>query len=136
MQTPSRWSLALVYTPKLTIFALPIPTCWYLKTQTDPTRKPPRTKHEAPLVQRKPPWTQRKPNASPTQAQRKPNASRWNIGCVGSPYDGACVGHVYYMLFVSISFALGTQREPGFWWNMGLTMHFLVSNKQRLNAVY
>ena len=23
------------------------------------------------------------------------------------------------MLFVSISFAMGTQHEPGFWWNMG-----------------
>ena len=36
-----------------------------------------------------------------------PNASRWNIGCVGSPHIGAGVGHVHFMLFVSISFALG-----------------------------
>ena len=39
-----------------------------------------------------------------------PNTSRWNIGGFG---DG--VGHVDFMLFVSISFALGSQ-----WWNMGL----------------
>ena len=49
--------------------------------------------------------------------------SRWNIGCVGSPRFGARVGHVDFMLFVSISFALGSQCERGFWWNMGL-MHF------------
>ena len=33
------------------------------------------------------------------------------------------VGHVHFMLFVSISFALGTQRKPVFEWNMGLR-HF------------
>ena len=26
----------------------------------------------------------------------------WNIGCVGSPGVGACVGDVHFMLFVSI----------------------------------
>ena len=31
-----------------------------------------------------------------------------------------CVGHVDFMLFVSISFALGSQRERSFQWNMGL----------------
>ena len=30
------------------------------------------------------------------------------------------VGHADFMLFVSISFALGGQRKRGFWWNMGL----------------
>ena len=29
------------------------------------------------------------------------------------------IGHVYFMLFVSILFALGTQRELVFLWNMG-----------------
>ena len=32
---------------------------------------------------------------------------------------GARVGHVDFMLFVSISFVLGSQRERNFWWNMG-----------------
>ena len=50
---------------------------------------------------------------------RNPNASQWNIDCVGSPGIGAQVGHVY-MLFVSISFALGSQRKRNFQWNMGL----------------
>ena len=30
------------------------------------------------------------------------------------------IGHVHFMLFVLISFALGTQREPSLQWNMGL----------------
>ena len=30
-----------------------------------------------------------------------------------------CVGHVHFMLFVSILFALGTQRGPSFQWNTG-----------------
>ena len=40
-----------------------------------------------------------------------PNASQWNIGCVGSPGVGARIGHVHFMSFVSISFALGSQHE-------------------------
>ena len=51
-----------------------------------------------------------------------PNASRWNIGGVGSPTQNSCVGHVDFMLFVSMSFALGSQREPSIQWNMGLKM--------------
>ena len=34
-----------------------------------------------------------------------PNASRLNIGGVGSLMRGAGVGHVHFMLFVSISFS-------------------------------
>ena len=49
---------------------------------------------------------------------RNPKASQWNIGYVGSPGVGACIGHV--QLFVSISFALGSQRVHSFQWNMGL----------------
>ena len=70
-----------------------------------------------------------------------PNASRWNIGGVGTPTQGAGVGHVHFMFFcvdftnplgkqgpqckilvlaipsffLSISFPLG----PVFQWNMG-----------------
>ena len=49
-----------------------------------------------------------------------PNTSRWNKGGIGSPTRGAGVGHVDLMLFVSISFALVSQRELSFEWNMGL----------------
>ena len=45
---------------------------------------------------------------------RTPNTSQWNIGGVGSSGIGARVGHVHFMLFVSILFALGTQRERVF----------------------
>ena len=38
---------------------------------------------------------------------RNPNASQWNIGCVGSLALGLCVGHVHFIFFVLISFALG-----------------------------
>ena len=50
-----------------------------------------------------------------------PDASQWNIGGVGSPTQNFRVGHVHFMLFMSISFASGTQRKPIFPWNMGLT---------------
>ena len=51
----------------------------------------------------------------------KPDASQWNIGCVGSLALGLCVGHVHFIFFVLISFALGSQRKPSFQWNMGFT---------------
>ena len=50
-----------------------------------------------------------------------PNASRQNIGGVGSPTRGAGVGHVDFMLFVSISFTLVRQCELSFQWNLGLS---------------
>ena len=37
----------------------------------------------------------------------------------GSPRVGARIGHVGYMLFVSISFALDSQHKLGFQWSMG-----------------
>ena len=52
----------------------------------------------------------------PTQ---NPNASQWNIGCVGSLALGPCVGHVHFIFFVLISFALSTRRKRSFQWNMG-----------------
>ena len=61
-------------------FALGIPICWYLKTCVEPK------------------FTQ----CDHLSTQCDPNASRWNIGCVGSPGVGACVVHVDFMLFVSI----------------------------------
>ena len=38
-----------------------------------------------------------------------PNASRWNIGGVGPPMQNSRIGHVDFMLFVSLSLALGSQ---------------------------
>ena len=46
---------------------------------------------------------------------RNPNASQWNKGCVGFQMQNSRVGHVHFLIFVSISFALG----PVFQWNMG-----------------
>ena len=40
---------------------------------------------------------------------RNPNASQWNIGCVGSQTQISHVGHVHFIFFVSISFALASQ---------------------------
>ena len=81
--------------------ALPIPTCWYLNT----------------LKFALPP-TQILKFALPPM--RNPNGSQWNIGCFQT--QNVCVGHVYFMLFVSTSFALGSQRKCSFQWNMGLTL--------------
>ena len=39
-----------------------------------------------------------------------PDTSQWNIGGVGPSGIGAGVGHVHFMLFMSISFASGTHR--------------------------
>ena len=65
------------------------------------------------------------PNAKP-KIYITPNANSQResveyIGYVGSPGIGACIGHVHFMLFASISFALGSQCKRGFQWNMGLT---------------
>ena len=43
-----------------------------------------------------------------------PNASPWNIGCVGLQTQNPCIGHVHFMLFVSISFAFGSKRKRSF----------------------
>ena len=56
-----------------------------------------------------------------------PNASRWNIGRVRSTGVGTRVGHVHFILFVSILFALGAKRESGFWWNMGFKPSYGVT---------
>ena len=68
-------------------FALPIPTCWYLKMLKFAFSPKANLKFALPLM-------------------RTPNASQWNIGCVGSPTQNFHVGHVHCRLFVSISYAL------------------------------
>ena len=47
-----------------------------------------------------------------------PDASQWNIGGVGSPTQNFCFGHVHFMLFMSISFAPGTQHKLVFQWTL------------------
>ena len=60
------------------------------------------------------------PNAKP---KRKPveYRLRW------VPTQNSGVGHVHFMFFVLISFALGSQHEPSFQWNMGLNLHLYLS---------
>ena len=58
---------------------------------------------------------------------RNPNASLWNIGCIGSLALGLCVGHVHFIFFVLISFALGSRRKRSFQWNMGFTIYMFSS---------
>ena len=53
----------------------------------------------------------------PTQ---NPNASQWNIGGVGFQTQHSCVGHLHFISFVSISFALGSQSKPSFSVEYGL----------------
>ena len=88
--------------PQRHYFALGIPTGWYLNM----------------LKVEFPPTQNIKVAFSPTQ---NPNASQWNIGCVGSLALGLCVGHVHFIFFVLISFALGSRRKRSFQWNMGFT---------------
>ena len=103
-------------TPHVENFVLAIPTYWYLKSLTQ-------------TLKCALPRTQTLKFALPPT--RTPNASRLNIGRVGSPTQGAGIGHVDFMLFVFISFALVTQREPSFQWNMGL--HYMCQLCDKFN---
>ena len=52
-----------------------------------------------------------------------PNAKRqWYIGCVVYRLQNFRVGHLDFMVFVLILFALATQREPSLQWNMGFRL--------------
>ena len=84
-------------------FALPIPTCLYLKTLKIVFPPTPNLKFVLP--------------PTPT-----PNTSQWNIGCVGSPTQNFHVGNVHFFVLVLISFAFGNQRKPSFQWNMGFIL--------------
>ena len=65
------------YGPQCEGFALPIPTCWYQKTlETE---------------------------GDPLSTQHDPKREQVEYGRVGSPRVGARIGHVDFMLFVSIS---------------------------------
>ena len=78
---------------------------------------------EKPLRTQRNPMSTQLPNAISNLLNATPNlsnTSRWNIGHVGSPGVGSRVGHVDFIFFVSISFALGSKHERSFRWNMGL----------------
>ena len=53
--------------------------------------------------------------------KQNPNASQWNIVCVGFKTQNSCVGHVHFILYVSILFALGSQCKRSFQWNIGFS---------------
>ena len=96
--------------PQIEHFALGISTCWYLKTLAHPTRSP--------FYPTQPPINLTRP-----QREQVEYSSRW------AREGWVHIGHVDFMLFVSISFvsipfALGSQRESSFWWNMGLKAIF------------
>ena len=94
--------------PQRHYFVLGIPTCWYLKM----------------LKFAFPPTQNIKFAFPPTQ---NPNASQWNIDYVGSLALGLCVGHVHFIIFVLISFALGSRRKRSFQWNMGLSVKIILT---------
>ena len=56
-----------------------------------------------------------------------PDASQWNIGGVGPSGIGTGVGHVHFMLFMSISFASGTQCKLVF--SVEYRLNSLVSKR-------
>ena len=47
--------------------------------------------------------------------QKKPNSNQWKIGCVGSPSQNVCVGHVHFMLFVLIPYSTANWVCSGIW---------------------
>ena len=90
--------------PRRQNFALEIPTCWYLGANAKcKICVTPNTKYKICVT----------PDANP-------DASQWNIGGVGFATQDFRAGYVHFMLFMSISFASGTQRKLVFQWNMGL----------------
>ena len=105
-------------------FALEILTCWCqntLKFALPPTRN---IQFALPPMQ-------------------NPNAGQWNIGCIGSPTQNFHIGHVHFRLFVLISFALGTQREPSLQWNMRYrisaylqTVYYILSPYSTRHRIY
>ena len=72
------------------------------------------------------PW---RPNANPYGSKVTPNTSQWNIGGVGSSGVGARVGLVNFMMFVSISFAVGTQRKRVFSGIWALTYRYICTDR-------
>ena len=91
-----------------------LPTCWYLKNIVHQKRSQAHST-QTPAYPRPTP-------AHPTITQREPQCKPLVHGlcCVSS--IGTHLGHVDFMLFVSILLQLATQCAHTFWWNMGLRM--------------
>ena len=90
--------------PRRQNFALGIPTCWYFGANANPLI--------CVLADAKPEiciLADAKPKRKPVEYRL-----RW------VPTQNSGVGHVHFMFFVLISFALGSQHAPSFQWNMGL----------------
>ena len=66
-----------------------------------------------------------------TKPKRKPVEYRLRL----VPMQNSGVGHVHFMFFVLISFALGSQRKQKFQWNMGLT-YTLVGHPQIDDTIF
>ena len=93
--------------PQRQNFVLGIPTCWYLGANAHP------------LICVLPDAKPKICVLPDTKPKRKPVEYRlhWVL------MQNSGVGQVHFMFFVLISFALGSQREPSFQWNMELTLH-------------
>ena len=96
--------------PQCHNFALGIPTSWYLKTAKICII--PTVKHKICVTPKA------KPQCEPMEYRLHwvPNTQFLRIS------------HVHFMLFVLISFALVTQREPSLQWNMGFSFYFMSKN--------
>ena len=88
--------------------ALGIPTCWYLGANANPFCVLPDAFYPTRNLK------------FAFYLTRNLNASQWDIDWVKSLALGLCVGHVHFIFFVLISFALGSRRKCSFQWNMGL----------------
>ena len=66
---------------------------------------------KASQTQRKASRTKRKASGTQDKPHRKAVESSLHSECEGL----VRVGHIYFMLFVSFLFRLGTQHKPGFW---------------------
>ena len=96
--------------PKRHIFVLPIPTCWYLKTQKICIT----------------------PNADfKIHPMQNPNASQWNTGCVGFQTQNSCVGHVFCVDFICFWWSTQTQFPVEYGLN-----NIAKSNFKRQKAIF
>ena len=104
--------------PRRKNFALGIPTCWYRGANANPLIC---------VLPEAKPKTCVLPDAKP---KRKPveYRLRW------VPTQNSGIGHVHFMFFGLISFALGSQRKPSFQWNMGFRGRLLITGGELQNV--
>ena len=127
-RTPLCWGLALGYTQNMITIALPIPTCWYLKSLADPTRAPADPTRASGI------WLCWSPSLlliqrSPVQFRAWSHTGIFDYNEAGFMHPTPRVvhnfpkvvdGHVNFILFVYFfPLELSSQLELGFWWNIG-----------------